>query len=81
MLHTFDFCQEVVRDNGNIGVFDEAGIKNIDDGIGNWGLIYYLPNGSFNVSIAEIPITASQLAEAGLDGLEEGNFFRLGDRL
>ena len=71
MLHTFDFYEKLIGEDGEIGVLDACVVENIDHRIGNKGLIYDLADGGFDVGVAEVAVAGFEFAEAGLDGLEE----------
>ncbi len=81
MLHALDFFKELVGDDGDIGVFDTRLIKDVDDGIGHQGLVYHLADSCFDLDIAEATVARLQLPQTGLNGLKEGDFLALGDRL
>jgi len=56
MLHTFDFFQEFVGDDGEVWAFDTCFVEDVDDGIGDEGLIHYLPDSGFDFGIAEATV-------------------------
>ncbi len=66
--------------DGGIGVFDPGFVEDVDDGIGDEGLVYDLPDGGFDFDVAQATVAGFEFAEAGLDGLKERDFFSLGDR-
>lgn len=80
VFHAFDFFEEFVGDDGEVGVFDACFVEDVDHGIGDEGLIDDLPNGGFDFGVAEATVGGFELAETGLDRLEKGDSFGLGDR-
>jgi hypothetical protein len=56
MLHAFDFFQEFIGDDREIRAFDACLVEDVDDGIGDQGLIDDLPDGGFDVGIAKAAV-------------------------